>query len=341
MLDSSTGWAVGNTGLILKTTDGGSTWNSQTSGTTTNLRSVHFADANQGWAVGVSGLILISTDGGTSWTQETSGVSTELRRVFFVNANTGYAVGATGTILKRTSGPTTFVVTNTNDSGTGSLRQAILDSNGSPGTDTITFQIGSGVQTITPGSALPTITDPVIIDGKTQPGFAGTPLIELNGTGAGGGADGLNITAGNTTVQGLVINRFDGDGIESSANGNNLINCNFIGTDITGTIDLGNVGSGVYINGTSGNTIGGVTAGTRNVISGNDSYGIQIYDSGEMNNLVQGNFIGTNAAGTSAVGNQIYGVKARSTALRTQRSESSFSHNSLVIHRATARGRRS
>jgi photosystem II stability/assembly factor-like uncharacterized protein len=101
MLNSLTGWAVGASGLILKTTDGGSTWASQTSGTTTNLRSVHFVDASQGWAVGASGLILRSTDGGASWTPETSGVSTELRRVFFVNANTGYAVGLNGTILKR------------------------------------------------------------------------------------------------------------------------------------------------------------------------------------------------------------------------------------------------
>src|SRR5438132_13693046 len=80
----------------------------------------------------------------------------------------------------------TFTVTNTNDSSAGSLRQAILDANANPGTDTIAFNIpGSGVKTINPTSSLPLITDPLIIDGTTQPGFAGSPIIELNGASAG------------------------------------------------------------------------------------------------------------------------------------------------------------
>ena len=74
-----------------------------------------------------------------------------------------------------------FVVTTTADSGPGSLRQAILDSNAATGaTNTIDFDIpGSGVQTIAPLSPLPAITNPVLIDGDSQPGYAGTPLIEL------------------------------------------------------------------------------------------------------------------------------------------------------------------
>lgn len=73
----------------------------------------------------------------------------------------------------------TFTVTNTNDSGPGSLRQAILDSNGAPSQQTIAFNIGGGgLQTTTPTSPLPAITDPVIIDGTTQPGFAGSPIID-------------------------------------------------------------------------------------------------------------------------------------------------------------------
>ena len=62
-----------------------------------------------------------------------------------------------------------FTVTNTNDTGAGSLRQAILDANALSGLDTISFSIGSGVQTISPLTTLPTITDPIIIDGTTQP----------------------------------------------------------------------------------------------------------------------------------------------------------------------------
>ena len=111
----------------------------------------------------------------------------------------------------------TFVVTNTGDSGTGSLRQAILDANAHPGADTIVFNIpGSGLHTITPSTALPTISDPVTIDGSTQPGFTGSPIIELNGSQAGANVDGLRITAGNSVVSGLVINRFSSDGVELS-----------------------------------------------------------------------------------------------------------------------------
>src|SRR4030095_8251296 len=85
-----------------------------------------------------------------------------------------------------TAAPMTFTVTNTSDSGSGSLRQAILDANANAGSDMIDFNIpGAGVHTIMPASALPTITDPVTIDGTTQPGFAGSPIIELSGTIAG------------------------------------------------------------------------------------------------------------------------------------------------------------
>src|SRR5207245_2771692 len=99
------------------------------------------------------------------------------------------------------------VVTNTNDSGPGSLRQAILDANANAGADMIAFNIsGAGAHTIIPASALPTITDPVTIDGTTQPGFSGNPLIELNGSNAFG--NGFTINAGSSTVRGLIINRF-------------------------------------------------------------------------------------------------------------------------------------
>src|SRR6266540_575054 len=123
-----------------------------------------------------------------------------------------------------------FPVTTVADNVPGSLRQAILDSNANPGADTITFNIGGGgVQTIHPTSALPDITDPVTIDGTTQPGFAGSPLIELNG-GSAGSAAGLRITAGSSTVRGLVINGFALDGIVLSGSGGNLIAGNYIGT---------------------------------------------------------------------------------------------------------------
>lgn len=89
----------------------------------------------------------------------------------------------------------TFTVTNTNDSGTESFRQALLDANANPGVDTIVFNIGSGgVQTIVVATPLPTISDSVIVDGSTQPGFSGVPLIVIDGSNLTGG-NGLYITA--------------------------------------------------------------------------------------------------------------------------------------------------
>ena len=324
MLDANTGWAVGNGGLILKTTNGGSTWPAQTSGTTTNLRSVHFVDANTGWAVGAGGLILISTDGGTSWTQETSGVATELRRVFFVNANSGYAVGANGTILKHTDVPVpmTYVVTNTNDSGAGSLRQAILNANANTEADTIIFNIptsdpnydGSAFTIhLTSGELLLT-GDGTFIDGSSQAVFAGDtnpngPEIVLDRSFSNCGASGCNglkIQSSNNHIHQLVINQSAADGIAVSAGATgNLITGCYIGTDASGTSQ-----SFINFNGISsagGNTIGGTAAGEGNLISGCGGFG-----GGGLSlspgDIVRGNRIGTNAAGSSGIANAFYGI---------------------------------
>jgi hypothetical protein len=192
-----------------------------------------------------------------------------------------------------------FLVTNTNNSGAGSLRQAILDANAGSGGDRIGFNIGGGgVQTIGLTSALPVITQPVVIDGTTQPGFAGTPLIVLDGSGAGAGVNGLTITAGNSTVKGLVIGGFGGAGIYVQTVGGNRIVGDYLGTDVTGTMALAN-GTGVYIT-SSNNTVGGAAVGAGNTISGNTYEGVVIIGN---DNLVQGNRIGTDAAGARALAN--------------------------------------
>ncbi|MBI3412125.1 MAG: hypothetical protein HY040_27655 [Planctomycetes bacterium] len=226
--------------------------------------------------------------------------------------------------------PATFLVTTAADNGNnaapvpGSLRQAILDANANLGADLIAFDIGGGgVQTIAPSSALPTITDPVTIDGTTQPGFAGSPIIELNGAGAGS-ASGLVITTGNSTVRGLVINRFQfvssnffdmtGDGIVLSTNGGNVIVGNYIGTDVSGTAGLGNCRAGVLIlPGSSANRVGtngdGINdAAERNIISGNGTIGNSTSGAGlaivgSNDNVVAGNYMGTDVTGTVALGN--------------------------------------
>ncbi len=212
---------------------------------------------------------------------------------------------------------TTFVVTNTVDSGAGSLRQAIFNANANPGKDTINFNIaGSGVQTIQVSTGLPAITSAVIINGYSQPGSAAatdstaaTLLIEIDGQFAGN-SFGLLISGGGSTIKGLVINRFGSDGVFlSGVNAkNNRIEGNHIGVDATGTAGLGNGPSGVALgDGASSNTIGGTTPAARNVISGNNGPGIEIYNKSK-NNRVQGNYIGTSGDGAGMIGNTGNGV---------------------------------
>jgi titin len=196
--------------------------------------------------------------------------------------------------------PATFTVTNAADTGLGTLRQAILDANAVPGLDTIRFLIATGAQTINLTSPLPLMTGPVLIDGTTQPGFMGSPLIELNGAGAGFNANGLWLSGGSSALVGLIINRFANSGILVQSNGHNVIQGNFIGTDRTGTAAAPN-GFGIMLQRAHTNQIGGTTVGARNLISANQSDGIWIGNS--SNNVVEGNFIGTDRTGGSALGN--------------------------------------
>lgn len=203
-----------------------------------------------------------------------------------------------------------FVVTNANNHGTGSLREAITNANATVGVDTIVFNIpGSGVKLIKLLNALPDITDAVVIDGTTQPGYAGLPLIELDGTLLGSNGSGIVIKAGGSTVRGLALGGFGNLGIWLSSSDNNLIQGNHIGLDATGTAARPN-STGMRLSNSSNNIIGGTTAAARNVISGNRFDGVEIGGNG---NVVQGNYIGTNAAGTAAIPNDISGVSIPST----------------------------
>jgi trimeric autotransporter adhesin len=156
-----------------------------------------------------------------------------------------------------------LTVTNTNDAGAGSLRQAIIDANATPGTDSVVFNIGTGgAQSITLLTPLPAITDPINLDGTTQPGAEGKPAIELRGDKIpaftianvylADFTNGLTFRTGsnNSVTKGFILNRFQGSGIKVG-NGNNynlgaggpsgvVIENNYIGTDISGTVGLGN-----------------------------------------------------------------------------------------------------
>jgi parallel beta-helix repeat protein len=190
----------------------------------------------------------------------------------------------------------TFTVINTNDTGGGSLRQAILDANASPGPDLIDFNIpGTGPFVILPLSILPPLAGGTTLDGTTQPGYAGMPLIELS-TFSGAG---LRMTGtGSNTIRGVCVQDFNA-GVQIESNDNHLEAC-FIGTSPTGAAGQGN-GVGVVITaGSSGNVIGGSTAGAGNLISGNAT-GIQSTGGGA--NLIQGNLIGTDVTGNSPIPN--------------------------------------
>lgn len=223
--------------------------------------------------------------------------------------------GAAEPVALITAPAATFTVTNTNDSGAGSLRQAITNANGTPGADAITFNIaGTGPFTIAPSSPLPAITDPVTIDATTQPGsttgaWPPTLQIELNMTAAGPIV--VANTGSGTVIKGLIVNRAPpainyGYGFSLQSATNCIVEYNLIGTDPTGTIDLGN-GGGVSMLDSSSNIIGGTTPAARNLLSGNNGAGPNatiILTGNSLFNAIEGNYIGTNITGTAALPNE-------------------------------------
>jgi CSLREA domain-containing protein len=219
------------------------------------------------------------------------------------------------------SGPT-FTVNTVADADDGlcttlhcTLREAINAANAASGTNTIAFAIsGAGVKTIQPTSALPQVTGPAVIDGTTQPGYSGTPIIELDGNllSANSTVDGLVLSGGSSTVRGLIINRFPHNGIVLTGAGGNTVRGCYIGVDAGGTLARGNGrntasssdGYGIAVR-SPNTTIGGTSTSDRNVISANRLGGVALEGG---SSIVSANYIGTNAAGTGALGNRRDGV---------------------------------
>lgn len=194
----------------------------------------------------------------------------------------------------------TFAVTNLNDSGAGSLRQAILDANAGPGADRITFSVAGTIQLT---SALPDVTDQVDIDGSTAPGFSTAPLVEVNYNSNAGLR--LAFPALGSTVRSLANINASGPGITLDSP-NTRVAGNYIGLRLDGVTPAGN-GSGLLINGSSSaNIIGGTAAQDRNVISGNAGDGINI--TGSSQNRIVANYIGTDATATLDRGNKGNGI---------------------------------
>ncbi|MBC8876496.1 MAG: cadherin domain-containing protein [Planctomycetes bacterium] len=217
------------------------------------------------------------------------------------------------TSVDTADGDTTSIASLMADKGADGLishREAIVAANNTPnidGIDEIHFDIdGGGTQTIQLLTALPEITDPVIIDATTQSGYGGSPIIEIDGS-LTTGADGLLITGGDSTIRGLVINRFDGDGIHLSGAGGNVIEGNYVGTNVSGNAALPNGGDGIEIT-SANNTVGGLGVGSRNVIAGNGQNGIRINGPAASGNTVLGNSIGTDSSGSLDLGNTGAGI---------------------------------
>jgi hypothetical protein len=221
-----------------------------------------------------------------------------------------------------------------------SLREAIVAANNTPGADAIAFAIPAAtdagcnaialVCTIRPdGSALPTATESITIDGSTQPGAATTPTprIEIDGSLSGSappGPTGLAISGGNSVVRGIAFNRFNlNSAIAIFGSGGDIVEGNFIGLDPAGTSRIP-THSGVHVSGISGSRVGGTSAAARNVIGGT---GMDVLTGGPgitistlaastataSGNLVQGNYVGFDRTGTTALahpGNDILVVDA-------------------------------
>jgi hypothetical protein len=190
------------------------------------------------------------------------------------------------------------------------LRAAIEQANVDAAMDAIHFNLpGAGVPTIALTGSLPVIVNPLTIDGTTQ--AAGK--VEIHGLLAGPIVAALNITAGNTMIRGLVLNKFTGNAIKISGGDNNIVEDNYIGTDVTGTMALGNNGAAVLLEDSSNNIIGGTSAAARNVISGNTGFAaIQIRGLSAIDNVISANFIGTDVTGILPLGNSLDAINISS-----------------------------
>jgi uncharacterized repeat protein (TIGR01451 family) len=210
----------------------------------------------------------------------------------------------------------TLVVTSTEDNESpNTMRWAIEQANASMSATPveIDFNIqGSSGPAIHLASPLPEINVPVLIDGTTQPGGGGGPVVEIDGSGlAGGGQDGLVLTAGGSTIRGLSLVGFSDSAIVLESGGGNAIAGNYLGIEPSGSAALPDH-VGITLLGSWNNTLGVGTAGAGNVISGNTGDGVLLEPGGGTDsraNLILGNRIGTSPDGLHAIPNGAAGIE--------------------------------
>ena len=276
------------------------------------------------------GTLVYSTYLGGPGQEKPAGISVEGVGIVYVAGTTDGGVPAVNALQPNpTGGKDWFVIklsdrapeqtapalvvntTNDNDDGTCgerhcSLREAIGAANDRDGTDTISFNIGSGFfvrgrALIQPRSPLPTITEPVIIDATSQVFFNRNPAVELSGSLAGDAASGLHITGGGSTVRGLAITGFGRHGMWIESGGENRIEANHIGVSVGGR-DAEPNGNGVYIANSARNVIGGAGQPFRNLIHAVAGSAVIIEGAQATGNRVEGNFIGITIDGSTLLG---------------------------------------
>ena len=212
-----------------------------------------------------------------------------------------------------------IMVTNANDSGAGSLRQAIIDANVDTALDLIHFDIpGAGPHTIAVTTQLPAVDTPIEIDGATEPDYAGQPVIGITS----GGAPGIGVRfvggSDNSVLRGVSIYGFTGEsGLVVQDTSNVQITGNYLGVQPDGVTAGTTQSIGLQVIDSSNVIIGGLTLTDRNVISAN-TVGVEITGANSAGNVLEGNFIGTDQFGFGALGNVNAGVLVESGAINTQ-----------------------
>ena len=218
--------------------------------------------------------------------------------------------------------PLTNVVTTTADFGPGSLRAALYYITDNPGAS-VRFNIpvsdpgySNGVFNIhLTGHLPPLANNSLVIDGSTQPGFAGKPLIVVDGSKiipeTFTSNSGLLIYSAGNQVKNISFNGFNWNGLTlrfPDATNNTIAGC-WLGLDATGSNAAPNAFQGILLDtGASRNIIGGTNALARNVLSGNTQYGVLISGTNTTGNVILGNYIGTDASGSRVVSNAVGGV---------------------------------
>lgn len=198
----------------------------------------------------------------------------------------------------------TFTVTSTNDSGAGTLRQAMLDTISSAGPDTINFNIaGSPPFVVAIQTGLPVVPSDTSIFADTQPGYALTnPVVRIvPGAENGKTQDVFRLANLNVHVRGFHITGFTN---------NSAFGINGNGNKVAANLLVNNL-NGVWISGGDNNLIGGYVVADRNIISSNRDIGVRIDGFGvPTGNTVAGNFIGTDRTGSNAWPNRLQGISA-------------------------------